>query len=118
MAVKEITPQKIEFNSMKAVSFEAATAAADGCSFKIPREFAGGEYLTILAQNSGEAAYDVSVKCPSNGSYAAATENLKLADVAAGGIVAIRVETARFANNDGSIVLIPENVAVKFAVIY
>ena len=74
--------------------------------------------MTILAQNSGEAPYDVSVKCPSDGSYAAATENLKLVDVAAGGIAAIRVETARFANNDGSIVLIPENAAVKFAVIY
>ena len=43
MAVKEIIPQKIEFNSIKAVSFKAATAVADGCSFKIPRECAGGE---------------------------------------------------------------------------
>lgn len=118
MAVQDITPQKVEFNSIKNIAFEAATAAEDGCKFKIPREFAGAEYLTILAQNTGAAAYDVSVKAPTNGSYAAADENLILADVPADGIVAIRIETAKYANNDGSIVLIPENVAVKFAVIY
>lgn len=118
MAVKDIIPQKVDFNSIKNITFEAATVAGDGCKFIVPRDIAGSEYLTILAQNTGTAAYDVSVKAPTNGSYAAADSNLTLADVPANGIVAIRVETAKFANNDGSIILIPENVGVKFAVIY
>ena len=69
MAVKEIKPVKVKFNSIEKLTFEAATAAADGVSFKIPNDFAGSEYLTIIAQNTGEAAYDVSVKAPTKGSY-------------------------------------------------
>lgn len=118
MAVKEITPQKVDFNSIKNIEFVAPTAVADGCKFTIPRDFAGSEYLTILAQNTGTAAYDVSVKAPTNGSYAAADSNLVLADVPANGIVAIRIESARYANNDGTVTVVAENVGVKFAVIY
>ena len=118
MAVKEIKPVKVKFNSIEKLTFEAATAAADGVSFKIPNDFAGSEYLTIIAQNTGEVAYDVSVKAPTKGSYAAADSNLTLADIPAGGIVAIRIESAKYANNDGTVVVVPENVAVKVAIIY
>lgn len=118
MAVKDITPQKVDFNSIKNITLEVATAVEDGCKFIVPRDIAGSEYLTIIAQNTGEAAYDVSVKAPTNGGYAAADSDLTLADVPADGIVAIRVETAKYANNDGSIIVASENVAVKFAVIY
>lgn len=118
MAVKDITPQKVDFNSIKNITLEVATAAEDGCKFIVPKDIAGSEYLTIIAQNTGAAAYDVYVKAPANGGYAAADSDLILADVPANGIVAIRVETAKYANNDGSIIVASENVAVKFAVIY
>lgn len=115
MAKKVMTAIKADFNKITKVDFETATAANDGFELKLK---GSDEYVVILVQNThASSAYDITVKAPENGSYAASDEDLTR-KLEAGEIAVIRVESAVYANTDGTITLIPENVAVKASVIY
>lgn len=115
MAVKVMTPVKGVLNKITPFVPEAATTAGDGFQFKLPR--ATDEYVVLIVHNTGASAYDFTVKKPTKGSYyaAASDETHKLA---AGELAIFRFESARFANNDGTVNCVPENVAVKAAVLY
>ncbi len=115
MAEKEMTPIKGELNKFTEFAFEAATAAADGFKFKLPRK--SDEYVIVLVQNSGASAYGITVKAPTKGSYAASSSD-ETHSLAAGKFAILRFESARWANNDGTLDLVPENTAVKAAVLY
>lgn len=115
MAVKEMTPVKGNVNEITKFSFEAATVANDGLVFKLPK--VTEEYLVVIATNTGSAAYDVALKAPEKGFYAAATSD-KVLNLSAGEYAVIRIESARYANTDGTVKIVPGNVAVKAAVLY
>lgn len=110
-----MTPVCGEINKITKFAFEAATAAADGMSFTLPR--ITEEYVVVLVQNTGNDEKSITVKAPTSGSYAASSSDLTLA-LSAGQFAVFRFESARWANRDGSILLIPGDVAVKAAVLY
>ena len=114
MAVKEISPKKAPFNEITKTTLEVATSATDGFKFKMP---SADEYVVILVENTDTAAKKVSVKAPTNGGYAASTSDLELS-LNAGEEAVIRIESARYANNNSEVTLIPEAVTVKATVIY
>ncbi len=115
MAVKELTPVKGVLNKITEFEFEAATAAGDGCVFTLPKTT--DEYVVVLLYNSGGSNYNVTVKKPVKGSYAAAGGD-EVHELAAGEFAVLRFESAKWAENDGSIKIVPANVAVKMAVLY
>lgn len=115
MAVFKMTPVKGDVNKITKFAFEAATTPADGMEFQLPR--VTEEYLVILVHNEGSGAGTIAVKAPENGSYAATSTDEELS-LAAGEFAQIRVESARFANNNGTIKLVPSAATVKVAVLY
>ena len=115
MAVKEMTPVKGNVNEITKFTFQAATTAKDGMVFTKPR--VTEEYLVIIVTNTGDAEQTIALKAPTNGGYAAASDDVTLS-LAAGEHAVIRIESARYANNDGTVTLVPSNVAVKAAVLY
>lgn len=116
MAKKVMTAVKGKWNAITEFAFEAATVAADGLELKNP---ARDEEVTILVYNSDESNdYDITVKAPTTGGYAASMSDMKLADLGEGEYAVIRLETAKWANRDGTILLVPENIAVKAVVLY
>ena len=115
MAVAEITPVKGNVNEITKFAFVAATKAADGLTFKLPR--CTDEYVIIVVTNTDSAEQTLALKAPTNGSYAAASSDEVVA-LAAGEYASIRIESARYANTDGTVKLVPSNVAVKAAVLY
>ena len=115
MAVKTITPVDGKLNTITEFTFTAATTAADGINFKLP---VGDERCKILVTNTDASnAYKITLKKPTKGGYAAATSDVEH-ELAAGEFAVINVETARYANTDGTILLVPANVAVTAAVVY
>ncbi len=116
MAVTISTPVKGAFNAITEFAFTTATTAADGIEFTIPK--ASDEYVSILVTNTdATTAYDITLKKPTTGSYAAAGADL-VHELAAGDFAVIRIESARFANTNGKVKLVPENAAVKAAILY
>lgn len=115
MAVKNMTPIKGEVNKLTGFAFEAATVAADGMKFQLPRK--SDEYVVVVIHNTATAEHSFTVKAPTKGSYAAATSDETI-KVAAGAFAFFRFESARYANTDGTVLCVPENVAVKAAVLY
>lgn len=114
MAVTDITPVKGVLNKITEFAFVAASSATDGMKFVMPRT--GDEYVVVLVHNSGSAAYDFTVKKPTAGSYAAAGAD-ETHNLSAGEFAMFRLETAKWANRDGTISMLPSNVAVKAAVL-
>ena len=115
MATVEITPVKGNVNEITKFAFQAATTAKDGLVFKRPR--VTEEYLVIIVTNTSDAEQSISLKAPTNGGYAAASDDVTLS-LAAGEYAVIRLESARYSNNDGTVKLVPSNAAVKAAVLY
>ena len=94
-----------------------AVDATDGIKFAIPRD-AADEYIVLVAQNThGSAAKNVVIKAPTDGGYAATDTDVTLS-LTAGDIAVCRIETARFANRDGSIVVTGASADVKLQAIY
>lgn len=116
MAIKEMTPVKGALNKMTDFSFEAASVASDGMQFALPRM--SDEYVLVLVQNTDTAnAHQFTVKKPSNGSYYASASD-EVHSLAAGAFAVFRFESAKWANNDGTILCVPETTAVKAVVLY
>lgn len=110
-----MTPEEIKLNLITEFAFEEATSTTDGFKFTMPHT---DENVTVLIANtSADTAYDITLKKPATGGYAASSGDVKV-ELAAGEYAAIKIESARFANNDGTVILIPENAAVKAAVLY
>lgn len=116
MAVKEMTPVKGNLNKITEFAFEAASSASEGFQVKLPRTTTD-EYVIVLVQNTGGSPYNFTVKKPTKGSYYAAGGDA-VHSVPAGGFGFFRFESAKWANNDGTMLFLPENVAVKAAVLY
>ncbi len=115
MAVKTMTPVKGNLNEITSFAFEAATSTTDGFVFTKPR--VTDESIVVVAHNGHSAAAKLIVKAPTNGSYYAAGGDEELS-LAAGAYAIFRFESAKWANNDGTITIIPENLALKAAVLY
>ena len=115
MAEVTMTPVKGNVNEITKFAFEAATTAKDGLVVKLPR--ITEEYVVIVVTNTGSGAQTVSLKAPTNGSYAAASADVTVS-LGAGEFAQIRIESARYANNDGTVRLVPSDVAVKAALLY
>lgn len=114
MAVATITPQKIAFNVAGVVTETASTT--DGITFTVPE---GCERFVIIFHNTGDAAYDVTLKAPTYGSHASAVSDASAVEIAAGAIAALMVETARWMDaTTGKVLVDSENAAIKAAVIY
>ena len=110
-----MTPVKGELNKVCKFAFEAATTASDGFQFKLPRMT--DEYVIVLVQNSGSGAGTFTVKKPANGSYFASASDATF-DLAAGEFGIFRFESAKWANNDGTINCVPSAATVKAVVLY
>ena len=115
MAVKEMTPVKGELNRITPITLEAASDAASGMVFTLPRM--SDEYVIVLVHNTANAAHDFTIKKPTNGSYFASASD-ETRNLAAGELAIFRFESAKWANNDGTINCVPANGAVKAAVLY
>lgn len=115
MAVMAMTPVKGELNKVSKFAFEAATTASDGFQFKLPRMT--DEYVIVLVQNSGSGAGTFTVKKPTKGSYFASSSDATF-DLAAGEFGIFRFESAKWANNDGTINCVPSAATVKAVVLY
>lgn len=115
MAVKEVTPVKGEVNQITKFAFAAPTTASDGFVFKMPKMTE--EYVVIVVQNSGNAAAKLTLKKPETGSYAASGSDEEL-QLGAGEFAQVRIESARFANNDGTVRIVGATADVKIAVLY
>ena len=115
MAVKEVTPVKGEVNQITKFAFTAATTTSDGFVFKMPKMTE--EYVVIVVQNSGSSAAKLTLKKPETGSYAASGSDEEL-QLAGGEFAQVRIESARFANNDGTVTLTGSTADIKIAVLY
>lgn len=114
MAVKEVESQKAEFNEATVIETVAATVAADGFVFILKES---DEYTFILIENtSATTSATVNVKAPTNGSYAAADTDISV-ELAAGKKAIVRFESAKYANTDGTVKIIPSSTDVKVAVV-
>ncbi len=114
MANLQINPVKGEINTL--IKFKAVASSTEGMEFKLPRT--SDEYVVILAENTDSAnAHTFTVKAPANGSYCAAGSD-ETVSLTAGETVMFRFESARFANNDGTVVCVADNAKVVVAVIY
>ena len=115
MAVKVLTPVKVKYNEIKKVAGESASSASDGFKLTMPD---ADESVFLVAENTHSAtAYKVIVKAPTNSGYAATDEDLEL-ELSAGEKAIIRIESARFANTDGTVKVVVGNTAVTVAAVY
>lgn len=115
MAVTNMTPVKGNLNKITPFAFETASAPADGFQFKLPR--ATDEYVVVLVQNTGSGAGNFTVKKPTKGSYFASASD-ETHSLAAGEFAIFRFESAKWANNDGTITCVPGAATVKAVVLY
>lgn len=115
MAIKEMTLVKAEFNAITKINYEVAESATEG--YQVSLKGTTDESFFVVATNSGTGAKKITVKAPTKGSYAAASSDLELS-LEAGATAVIRIESARYANNDGTVVLIPESTDVKAVAVY
>lgn len=113
MAIKTMTPVKAGYNAITKVAYEAATVANDGFEVKLK---SNDEITFILVNNADSATKKITVKAPTKGSYASASSDMELS-LSAGETAVIRIESARYANTDGTVVLIPESTNVKAVVV-
>ena len=115
MAIKEMTPVKGILNKFTEFAFEVASSTTEGFKFALPRM--SDEYVIVLVQNTGSGAATITVKKPGKGSYAASGSD-ETHELGAGEFAILRFESAKWCNNDSTITLVPNNVAVKVAVLY
>lgn len=115
MAVKELEPVKAAVNALTKIELVAATSATDGFTFKLPR--VSDEYVVVIIENTDSAAKTVSIKAPTDGNYAAVSSDLT-ESLAAGEKRIFKLESARYANRDGSVNIVPAATTVKVAVLY
>lgn len=115
MAVKKLTPVQAGFNKITKIAGESASSTSDGFQLEIPE---ADELLFLIAENThASTAYKVTVKAPTKQGYASTDEDLELS-LSAGEKAVIRLESARFANTDGTIDITVGNTAVTVVAVY
>lgn len=115
MAVKNITPVAIDLNAFpaSALTFEAATAAADG--FAIDVTGVADNKLVLLFRNEhGSAAKTITIK---KGDLLQGVKDSEAKSLAAAAIQVIRIDSGRFKRADGTVIAIPESTDVKICAI-
>ena len=99
-------------NEIKAIATDLVAAdASAGIKFDC-RSYANERVMFIAKNEEASTAKAVTVCKPTNGGYAASDEDLTL-NLAAGTEAVIWVETAKYANNDGSIIIKGGSANVK-----
>lgn len=99
-------------NEIKSVTNDlVAVDTSDGIKFDC-KNFPNERLMFLVKNTEASTAKDVIVVKPQNGGYAAADEDLKIS-LAAGTEAVIWVESAKYANVDGSIVLKGGSASVK-----
>lgn len=103
-------------NEIKEVdSSLVAVDATDGLQFDC-KEYSNDRLMFII-ENSATSAKKASIKAPTKGGYAAEDVDLELS-IAAGKKAVAYVETARYANTDGSIVITGASADIKAVAVY
>ena len=101
------------FNNIKTLASDlVAVNTTDGIKFDC-KKYANEKLLFIFANQEASTAKDIKVLKPTNGGYAAADEDIVVEDLAAGAQAVAFVETAKYANKDGSIYCLGESANVK-----
>lgn len=92
-----------------------AVDATDGIEFNL--KGVKNDYLLLIAiSEEASDAKEVTIKAPTNGSYAAADADLTLS-LAAGGMAVARISTAKYLNNDGTLVVTGGSTNIKLQAI-
>ena len=92
-----------------------AVDATDGIEFNL--KGVKNDYLLLIAiSEEASDAKEVTIKAPTNGSYAAADADLTLS-LAAGGMAVARISTAKYLNNDGTLVITGGSTNIKLQAI-
>ncbi len=117
MAVTAVTIQELSWNTFDAdFAMTAATSATDGFTVDVSA-YPDQKLLVVVENTSEDTAYDITVEM---GDGIQAIADLTK-EIAAGKVAGVAVESGKFKHiNDaskGKMVIIPENVAVKIAVI-
>ena len=101
------------FNQIKSIASDlVAVNTTDGIKFDC-KKYPNERIMFIIANTEASTAKDVKVLKPTSGGYAAADADLVLEDLAAGTQAVVFVESAKYANKDGSIYLLGESANVK-----
>jgi len=104
-------------NEIKEVdSSLVAVDATDGLKFDC-KQYSNDRLMFILENSNASAAKKAAIKAPVNGGYAAEDVDLEL-NIAAGKKAVAFVETARYANKDGSIVITGASIDIKAVAVY
>lgn len=104
-------------NTIKSLESDlTAVDATDGIKFNVKR-YSNERFYILFKNTEASTAKDIKVLKPTNGGYAAADTDLSVS-LAAGGVGGAWVETARYANNDGTIVCAGGSANVKAVIIY
>ncbi len=103
-------------NTLKSLESDLTAMTSDGIVFDV--KGLSNERAYIIFKNGGNAAVTTKVLKPTNGGYAAADADLTISSLAAGGVAGAWVETAKYANQDGTIVGTGGSANVKAVAIY
>ena len=104
-------------NELKALGTNlVAVDATDGIKFDC-KNYPNDRLMFVFQNTHATTAKDAKVLKPSKGNYAAADADIVLDDLAAGAVAVAYVETAKYANTDGSIYCIGESADVKVAAV-
>ena len=104
-------------NTIKSLESDlVAVDAAAGIKFDI-KNYSNERVYILFKNTEASTAKDIKVLKPTNGGYAAADTDLSVS-LAAGGIGGAWVETAAYANTDGTIVCAGGSANVKAVAIY
>lgn len=105
-------------NSGKSLESDlTAVDATAGIVFNV-KNYSNERLFLIFKNTEASTAKDVVIKKPTNGGYAAADTDLTISSLAAGGVAGAWVETAKYANQDGTIVCTGGSANVKAVAIY
>ena len=101
-------------------SLESDLTAVDATAgIKFDVKGCSNERLYLIFKNTeASTAKDVVIKAPTKGGYAAADADITISSLAAGGVAGAWVETAAYANTDGTIVCTGGSANVKAVAIY
>lgn len=115
MSVVTLTPQEIARNVAEVITMTASTT--DGVEFVVP---VGCErFVAVFNNTSADTAYDVTLKAPTNKTDGSAQADATAVEIAAAGVAALVVETARWMDASTRKVLVDsENAAITAAVLY
>ena len=104
-------------NAILDITAKEVAVTSDGIVFDV-KGISNDRICIIFTNTHGSAAKDVKVLKPTKGGYAAKDTDLVLDDLASGRSAAVWVETAAYANTDGTIVCTGESTDVKAVCLY